>query len=76
MGCEDKNPMFLMHYFDYWFNFPKGKSMFAALHSDIHALKSGLFHLNGQSNSQRGRGAKVKDGIISGTKFLGAVSVE
>jgi hypothetical protein len=76
LGREDRKSMFLMHYIVYWFNFSTGKSMFAALHSDIHALKSGLFHLNGQSNSQRRRVAKVKDGIISGTKFLGAVSVE
>jgi hypothetical protein len=30
------------------------KSMFAQLHSDIHALKSGLFHLTDQPNSQKG----------------------
>ncbi len=43
------------------------KSMFAQLHSDIHALKSGLFHLTDQPNSQKGRAAKVKDRIISET---------
>jgi hypothetical protein len=46
-----------------------GKSMFAATHSDINCLKSGHLHLTGQPNSQKGRSAKVKDGIISGTKF-------
>jgi hypothetical protein len=42
--------------------------MFAALHSDINSLKSGLFHLTNQTNSQKGRAAKVKDGIISEVK--------
>ncbi len=43
--------------------------MFAALHSDINSLKSGLFHLTGRTNSQKGREEKVKDGTISETKF-------
>ncbi len=43
--------------------------MFAALHSDMNSLKSGLFHLAGQTNSQNGREEKVKDGIISEIKF-------
>ena len=51
------------------------KSMFAALHSDVNSLKSGLRHLTGQPYCQKGRLAKVKDGIISETKFLGAISV-
>ncbi len=53
-----------------------GKSMFAAMHSDINSLKPGLHHLIGRPNSQKGRSAKVKDGIISETKFLGTISVE
>jgi len=52
------------------------KSMFAALHSDINSFKSGLLHLTGQPSSQKDRGAKVKDGIISETKFLGTISVD
>ncbi len=52
------------------------KSMFAILHSDINSVKSGLFHPTSQPNSQKGRGAKVKDGIMSGTKFLGTISVD
>jgi hypothetical protein len=36
--------------------------MFSTLHSDINSLKSGLLHLTGQPNSQRGP-AKVGDGI-------------
>jgi hypothetical protein len=39
--------------------------MFAAMHPDINSLKYGLFYLIGQLNSQKGRAAKVKDGIIS-----------
>jgi hypothetical protein len=50
--------------------------MFATLHSDINSIKSCLFHPTGQPNSQKGRGAKVKDGIISETKFLGTISVD
>ncbi len=46
------------------------KSMFAAMHLDINSLKSGHLHLTGQPKSQKGRSAKVKDGIISETKFL------
>jgi hypothetical protein len=41
--------------------------MFAALHSDINPLKSGLLHLTGQL---KGRSAKYKDGIILETKLL------
>jgi hypothetical protein len=44
------------------------------LHAVFNSLKSGLFHLTGQPNSQQGRSAKVKDGIISETKFLGTIS--
>jgi hypothetical protein len=43
--------------------------------SDINCLKSGLFHLTGQPYSQKGRAVKVKDGIISETKFLATNSV-
>jgi hypothetical protein len=43
--------------------------MFAVLHSDINSLKSGLLHLTGQPNSPKCRETKVKDGIISETKF-------
>jgi hypothetical protein len=50
--------------------------MFAALHSDINSLKSGLLHLTDQPNSQKGRSAKVKDGIISETIFLGAQLID
>jgi hypothetical protein len=49
--------------------------MFAALHSDPNDLKSGLFHLTGQPNSKKHIAAKVKDGIISETKFLRKISV-
>jgi len=50
--------------------------MSATLYSMFNSLKSGLLHLTGQSNSRKGRTAKVKDGIISETKFLGAISVD
>jgi hypothetical protein len=50
------------------------KSLFAALHLDINSLKFGLLHLTGQSNSQKGRAAKVKDGTIPETKFLETIS--
>jgi hypothetical protein len=49
------------------------KSIFATLYSDINALKSGLRHLTDQPKSQHVRSAKVKDGIISGTKLLGTI---
>jgi hypothetical protein len=52
-----------------------GESMFALLYLDINSLKSGLFHLTGQPNSQKGRRAKGKDGIISETKLSGTISV-
>jgi hypothetical protein len=48
--------------------------MFAALHSDFNSLKYGLLHLTGQLNCRKGRLAKVKDGIISSTKFLETIS--
>ncbi len=41
------------------------KSTFAALHSDINSLKSGLLHLTGQPNSQKGILAKAKVGIVN-----------
>ncbi len=41
--------------------------MFAAMHSDINPLKSGLLHLIGKL---KGRSAKDKDGIILETKLL------
>jgi hypothetical protein len=44
--------------------------MFVALHSDTNSIKYGPVHSTGQPNSQKGRSAKVKDGIISETKFL------
>jgi hypothetical protein len=50
--------------------------MFATLHKDINSLKYSLFHLTRQSNSQNGRAAKIKDGIISETKFLWTISVD
>ncbi len=50
--------------------------MFAALHSDINSRKFGTFRLTGQPNSQKVRSAKVKDGIISETKFLGTILVD
>ncbi len=58
------------------FQLLKGESMFAALYLDIKSCKSCLLHLTGQPNNQKGRSAKVKDGIISGTKFLGTISVD
>jgi hypothetical protein len=39
-------------------------------------LRAGLLHITGQPNSQKGRTTKVKDGIISETKFLVTISVE
>jgi hypothetical protein len=39
-------------------------------------LRDGLLHLTGQPNSQKRRTTKVKDGIISETKFLATISVE
>jgi hypothetical protein len=50
--------------------------MLAALHSDIKFPKYGLVHLSGKPNSKKGRTAKVKDGIISETPFLGTISVD
>jgi hypothetical protein len=50
--------------------------MFAVLHSDINSLESGLFHLTGLPNSQKGRAGKDKNGIISATKLLGTLSVD
>jgi hypothetical protein len=39
--------------------------MFAALHSDVNSLKSGLLHLSGQPYYKKGRSASVKDVIIN-----------
>jgi hypothetical protein len=50
--------------------------MFEAMNSDINPLKSGLLHLTGQSNFQKGRSAKVKDGIILETNFFGTISMD
>jgi hypothetical protein len=50
--------------------------MFAALHSDINSLKSGLLHLTGHLNSQLSSAKKIKEGIISLTKFLGTISLD
>ncbi len=50
--------------------------MFAALHSDINSREFGIVHLTGHPNSQKVTSAKVKDGIISETKFSGTISVE
>jgi hypothetical protein len=47
--------------------------MLAALHSDINSCKYGLVHSTSQHISQNGKSAKVKDGIISGTKFSGTI---
>jgi hypothetical protein len=52
------------------------KLMFTAAHLDINSLKSGLLHLTGQSISQKGRSAKVKDRIISETKFIETISID
>ncbi len=41
--------------------------MFAAMHSDINSLKSGLLHLIGKL---KGKSAKDKEGIILETKLL------
>ncbi len=49
--------------------------MFATRHSDINSLKSRLFHLTCQMNSQKSGAAKGKDGIISETKLLETISV-
>jgi hypothetical protein len=49
------------------------KSMFCK--TAFH-FKSGLLHLIGQTNSQKDRRAKVKEGIISKAKFLGTISVD
>ncbi len=49
--------------------------MFAAGHSDINSLKSALFHLTGQPNSQNGR-ANVREGSISVFTFLWTISVD
>ncbi len=48
--------------------------MFAALHSDINSLNSGLLHLTGMLNFQKGGLTEVKERIILETKFLGTVS--
>jgi hypothetical protein len=68
--------MFLMHYLIYWFNISTGNQYLMQVHAMFNSLKSGLIHLTGQPNSQQGRSAKVKDGIISETKFLGTLSVD
>jgi hypothetical protein len=47
------------------FSFPKRKSMFAVVHSDINSLKSGLLYLTGQPYCKKNRSPKVKDGIIN-----------
>jgi hypothetical protein len=39
--------------------------MFAALHSDINSLKSGLLQLTGQPYCKNCGSAEVKDGIIN-----------
>ncbi len=39
-------------------------------------LRDDLLHLTGQPNSQKRRTTKVKNGIISETKFLVTISVE
>jgi len=41
-----------------------------SLDSNINSLKSGLFYLSSQPNSLKSR-AKIRDGIISVTIFLG-----
>ncbi len=51
------------------FQLPNNKSMFAAQHSDINSIKSGLLRLTGQPNCQKGRATEVKDGIISEAIF-------
>ncbi len=56
------------------FQLLKQKSMFVALHSDINSLKSGLLHLTGMLNFQKGGLTEVKDIIILKTKFLVTVS--
>jgi hypothetical protein len=50
--------------------------MFATLHSNINSVKSGLLDLTGQTYCQNGRLVKVKNGIISETKFFGTTSVD
>jgi hypothetical protein len=47
------------------FPFHNRKSVFAALHSNINSIKSGLLHLTGQPYCKKSRSAKVKDGIIN-----------
>ncbi len=69
----ENNFLNLLYYL--FFQILNGKSMLAALGLDTNSLKSGLLHLVGQPNIQKGRSAKVKDGIISETKFLGTFSV-
>jgi hypothetical protein len=50
--------------------------MNVAAHSMLNSLKSSRFHSTRQTNSQKGRAAKVKDGIISETKFLRPILVD
>ncbi len=50
--------------------------MSATLYSMFNSLKSGLLLSTNQPNYQKSRAAKVKDGIISETKFLVAISVD
>jgi hypothetical protein len=76
VGHEDRKQLSLIHFIAYWFNFSTGKLMFCALHSFINSLRSGLHHLTDQPNSQKGRAAKVEDGIISETKFLMTILVD
>jgi hypothetical protein len=47
------------------FQFHNRKSLFAALHSDIYSLKSGLLHFASQPYFKKSRSSKVKDGIIN-----------
>jgi hypothetical protein len=67
--------IFLIHNIVYCFNFSTGNQCLQAC-IQISAPKSGLLHLAGQPNFQKGRSAKVKDGIISETIIIGTISVD
>jgi len=59
---KKENTLVLVHFIVYCFH--NRKSKFAALHSDINSLKSGLRHLTGQPYCKKSRSAKIINLII------------
>ncbi len=65
VGHEDRRKFVFSSHYCLLFQLLNRKSMFVVLHSDINSLKSGLFHLVVQPYCEKGRSAKVKNGIRS-----------